>query len=205
MVFIVNDTTLLISHDNLQTLEIIANREFKKICEFFRKNKLCIHPDKTKFMIFSTNKLHGNIKICCNNNNENQNDPNLIFEIEEIKSSSKVPAIKFLGVYFDPLLNFKFHISTLKNKLAKTLYALKMSKNKLSNNSLYLLYFALFHSHLVYANIIWSCTDSSTINSIFKLQKKAIRLISGSKFNAHTEPLFKKTWNPSLTWPYFLF
>ena len=67
-----------------------------------------------------------------------------------------------------------------------------MSKNKLSNNSLYLLYFALFHSHFVYANIIWSCTDSSTINSIFKLQKKAIRLISGSKFNAHTEPLFKK-------------
>ena len=26
---------------------------------------------------------------------------------------------------------------------------------------------------------------------LFKLQKTAIRIISGSKFNAHTEPLFK--------------
>ena len=29
-------------------------------------------------------------------------------------------------------------------------------------------------------------------NIIFKLQKKAIRTISNSKFNAHTEPLFKE-------------
>ena len=32
-----------------------------------------------------------------------------------------MPAIKFLGVFFDPDLNLKFHISTLKIKLSKAL------------------------------------------------------------------------------------
>ena len=169
-----DDTTLLYSHDNLQTLEIIANREFQKVCEFFRSNKLSIHPDKTKFMLFTTNNVSGKIQLYCNNNNVTQNNPELISEIEEIKTNSKVPAIKFLGVHFDTNLNFKYHISTLRNKLSKSLYALKMAKNIIPKESLLLLYYALFHSHLVYACVIWSCADSSSINTIFKLQKKLL-------------------------------
>lgn len=50
----------------------------------------------------------------------------------------------------------------------------------------------MFHSHLVYAISIWSNVATSTISTLFKLQKKAIRIITNSRYNAHTEPLFKK-------------
>ena len=45
---------------------------------------------------------------------------------------------------------------------------------------------------MLYALQIWSCSKSGPINKIFKMQKKAIRIISGASYNAHTEPLFKK-------------
>ncbi len=36
--------------------------------------------------------------------------PSLIFPIERVSSASPIPAVKFLGVYIDPYLNFKFHL-----------------------------------------------------------------------------------------------
>ena len=55
-----------------------------------------------------------------------------------------------------------------------------------------LLYYSLFHSHLIYALPIWSCTNSGTLNPLFKMQKNAIRIVNNVPYNAHTEPLFKK-------------
>ncbi len=43
-------------------------------------------------------------------------------------------------------------------------------------------------SHINYHILAWGYEYSR----IFKLQKKAIRIISISKYNAHSEPLFKK-------------
>ena len=188
-----DDTTLLLSHDNIKVLTEMVNCEFGKVCEFFCINKMVLHPDKTKFILFSRSNFNNEtIQIFCNNNNSNQNNPNLIHPITRVLSSDNEPAIKFLGVLFDPDLNFKSHIANLKSKLSKSLYTLRTVKNTLSTDSLLLLYNSIFHCHLLYANTIWSCSRSSLINEIFKMQKAAVRLITGSAYNAHTEPLFKK-------------
>ena len=94
--------------------------------------------------------------------------------------------------FFYPNLNFKHHIVNLKSKLSKALYALRTAKNTLSSKSLLLIYNSIFHCHLLYAIQIWSCSRSGPINELFKMQKKAIRIVSGSSYNSHTEPLFKK-------------
>ncbi len=164
----------------------------KKICEYFISNKLALHPNKTNFIIFSNKNIEIPINIYCNNNNENENDPTLIQSISQINEYDKIPASKFLGVYFDPALNFNYHINIIRNKLSKALFSLRLAKNTLNESSLILLYYSLFHCHLIYALPIWSSTSQGQINKIFKLQKTAIRIISNSKYNAHTEPLFKK-------------
>ena len=53
------------------------------------------------------------------------------------------------------------------------------------------LYYTLVHCHLVYANIIWSSAKQSTLNPLYLKQKAAVRIISSSTYNAHTEPIFK--------------
>ena len=49
-----DDTTLLASTDSVESLNNFVNVEFKKVCDFFRTNKLMLHPDKTKILFFST-------------------------------------------------------------------------------------------------------------------------------------------------------
>jgi len=48
-----DDTTLLASSDSVESLNNFVNVEFKKVCDFFRINKLMLHPDKTKILFFS--------------------------------------------------------------------------------------------------------------------------------------------------------
>jgi hypothetical protein len=65
-------------------------------------------------------------------------------------------------------------------------------KNTLNKKALKALYYTLIHCHLVYAVQIWSCCNKKLLKNLFSKQKIAIRLVGGLKYNAHTEPTFKK-------------
>ena len=101
-------------------------------------------------------------------------------------------AIKFLGIYLDPGLNFKFHIDQLNKKLSKSLFCIRRSKNILTEKALKTLYYSTFHCHLIYGILIYTCAYQSNLNSLIIKQKKAIRCITNSQYNAHTGPLLKK-------------
>jgi hypothetical protein len=106
--------------------------------------------------------------------------------------TSVIPAVKFLGVFIDPNLNFKFHINHIVSKISKSLYFLRQSKHFLTPSALQSLYYSLIHCHLIYALPVWSCTYKSYLTSIIQIQKRAIRIISLSHYNSHTEPIFKQ-------------
>ena len=60
-------------------------------------------------------------------NNSDQNDPSLVKKLSYVNSKSDVPVIKFLGVYIDCNLNFKYHIQAIRKKNFKiSLYHAKM-------------------------------------------------------------------------------
>jgi hypothetical protein len=189
-----DDTTLVCSADNVIDLYSKANLEFKKICDFFRKNKLVLHPKKTNYILYSKLEVppDDDRQIFCNNNNGNDVIPEFIHQIERISSNSLSTSVKFLGVLIDDKMSFKDHVANIRKKLSKSLYLLNSVKNVLPSKTILLLYYSMFHSHLIYSIQLWSSTPQSLINSLFKLQKKAIRIVANAKFNAHTEPLFKK-------------
>ena len=108
----------------------------------------------------------------------------MLIPIEHVNSLSATPAIKFLGIFIDPELNFKYHISHLTTKIAKALYFIRNSKNILSEWGLKSIYYSLVHCHLVYANIIWSSARESTLKPLYLKQKAAVRIISSSSYNA---------------------
>jgi len=126
-----------------------------------------------------------------NNNNLRENLPQHINTLSRISDTDSLPAIKYLGVYFDQNLNFKCHISHISKKLSYALYALRQVKNFLPPVALKTLYYSLFHCHLIYAIEIWSNVPDSLLKPLVAKQKAAIRLLSNQSYNAHTEPLFK--------------
>ena len=189
-----DDTTLLLSHSNIEILMQIANVEFQKIVTFFRQHKLSLHPLKTKFVIFSNSTVvrQMDLSLVINFNNHDEDDQLKISRVERILHNSEFPAVRFLGVYFDPLLNFNSHIKIITSKLSRALYMLRTSKNFLTIKARKVIYYSLFHCHLIYCLPIWSCSTTNNIKGIITMQKKAIRIVSGSSYNAHTEPIFKE-------------
>jgi Reverse transcriptase (RNA-dependent DNA polymerase) len=192
-----DDTTLFASGSNLIELVQFINNEFQKVCEFFRANKLLLHPEKTKFIIFDTSGskiVYDDVKLFLNNNNCNE----VVSEAKKsplspVKHDSLVPAVKFLGIFIDGKINFKYHVSKISAKISSSLFFIRSAVNLLSEKSLKLLYYSLIHCHLIYCNTLWGCAADSTINELFLKQKKAIRLISKESYNSHTQPLFCKS------------
>ncbi len=68
---------------------------------------------------------------------------------------------------------------------------MRSARNILSKKSLTSLYYSLIHSHLIYGIQVWSSCNNEAVNSLFKLQKKAIRIIHSLPYNGHTESYFK--------------
>jgi Reverse transcriptase (RNA-dependent DNA polymerase) len=188
-----DDTKLLAKNSDPKTLNDFVNSEFYKINTFFRAHRLSLHASKTKFMVFTNSPTvyNFNFEIVINNNNLGGNDPNLILPIQRVNNESDVPYIKFLGVSMDCNLNFKQHIQQISKKISSGLYFIRTAKNNLTPRALKFLYYSLVHCHLIYAIQIWSCSAPSNLKCLIVLQKSAVRLISSSSYNAHTEPLFK--------------
>ena len=189
-----DDTALLARGSNINDLADFVNTEFHKVVQYFRKNKLALHPEKTKVMFFSKSHLVNSNPptIFINfNNMDSAVNPELLVPIENISINSRIPAIRYLGVYFDPQLNFKFHIQTIVKKISKMLYSYRQTKQVLTWNAKKSLYYATIHSHLIFGIHIWSCTSDSSLTPLILKQKMSIRILYNASYNAHTEPLFK--------------
>jgi hypothetical protein len=187
-----DDTTQSSSHSNLETLVHNVNLEFQKTVNFFSSHKLSLHPEKTKFMFISHSKVETMPKIFINYNSLNgPQDPNKIFNMKCVNDSPD-PYIKFLGILIDPQLSFKFHIKSVTKKLSTSLYFLRNSKHILNEHARKSIYYATFHSHLIYGIQLWTCCSESLLKPIIQKQKMAIRIVAGAKYNSHTEPLFKR-------------
>ena len=72
--------------------------------------------------------------------------------------------------------------------LIKYVGLLNKLKHYLPASILKTLYCSLILPHLNYGSLAWGFDAKR----IFKLQKRALRCITNSKFNAHTVPLFKQ-------------
>jgi len=143
-------------------------------------------------MIVSGSAVHTVPNIVINYNPlSGVQDPSKIIKMNYI-NNSPTPYAKFLGVLIDPKLSFKTHINHVIKKVSTALYFLRGAKKVLNQRALKFIYYALFHSHLIYASQLWSCCNESLLKPIVTKQKMAVRILSNAKYNSHTEPLFKK-------------
>ena len=84
-------------------------------------------------------------------------------------------------------MSWKTHINQISNMISRSIGALNKLKYILPPSIKIMIYNALILPRINYGLLVWGYENEK----IFKLQKKAIRLISLAKYNAHTEPLFK--------------
>ena len=79
------------------------------------------------------------------------------------------------------------HTNKISSKLGRYTGILSKLKHLLPTYILKTLYNTLFIPHLTHGILAWGFA----LNRLYKIQKKAVRIITNSKFNAHTSLLFK--------------
>ena len=105
----------------------------------------------------------------------------------------RVKEYKYLGVIFDEKLNWKVHISHLTNRLSKgagIFYKLRKIVNK---NTLFQVYYALVHSHLIYGILPWGRASKSAIRPLCVIVNRIIKAIcqSHGRYDAVSPPYQK--------------
>jgi len=192
-----DDTFALKADSNLENLITNINSDIKMMAMWFKANKLAVNISKTKYIIFrNKGKVIGpNLPpVLYDENEPNQpHSPDKITVLERLHEkheNSNSRAYKLLGIYLDEYLSFDYHANYLLSKLNRSMFCIKMAKNNVNYKGRRSLYFALVHSHLNYCPTILSCLTQKNKNKLFKVQKKALRIMTGSNYNAHTAPLF---------------
>ena len=171
-----DDTNLLYSHKDQNTLKKILNKDLKDLYEWLCANRLSLNVAKTEFMIFRPPKmkLSGRVVLTLNRT--------------KIHESTK---IKYLGLILDPRLTWKEHINELSKKLNRSIGMLYKTREFCPTSILKTLYHSLFNSHVTYGLPVWGYSSDLLLDKIIKAQKKAIRVITFSKYTEHVAPLLK--------------
>jgi len=150
------------------------NSVMTKITNWFQSNLLTVNCNKTHFMQFLTKKQNERkIQIIA---------PNSI--------NTNINSTKFLCLIINNSLSWKDHIAALTSKLNKVCYAIRSIKPSLSVDMLRMVYFSYVHSVMLYGIIFWG--NSHPSNSIFKIKKRIIRIITNTGSHDSCCHLFKQ-------------
>ena len=107
-------------------------------------------------------------------------------KIPEIKINDtlveRVTNFNFLGFLIDENLSWKYHINKISTKIARVIGVMSKLKRLVPSYTLKLMYNSLILPHINYGITLWG----HKAERLQKLQKRAVRVLTKSKYNAHT-------------------
>ena len=169
-------TNLLHFNKSVAKLNKLVNLDMKNLTVWLNANKISLNVDKTELVIFKhqRKKLDTEIKIKLNR-----------------KRLYPSQSVRYRGIKIDQNLNWEDHINDIAVKLNRANALLFKIRNFVNVTILKTIYFAIFDSHINYANLVWA-QNSNAMSRILTLQKKALRIITFQSRNCHSGPLFFK-------------
>ena len=179
LILFADDTTMYASHRNSNYLNYIIQEDLDNLTTWFKLNSLTLNVQKSSAMEFLPE-------------NKQPTNSHLMTKIED-SNLSITNTTKFLGVTIDNKLNWHDHIENVIKKISTNKLLIGKSCKLLSITAKRNIYYAHIHSHLLYANVIWSGhMKSKQRSNIGKVQKYCVRAIMNKPKNHHTDPLFKE-------------
>ena len=173
MLLFADDSNVFLTGKNINELIDTMNNELKHVVTWLNTNKLSLNVKKSNYMIFTQTKYTNETKVVINDT-----------------CLDRVLETKILGVIIDPKLTWKAHINLIKSKVSRGIAILCKARKLLNKEALIILYYSFIYPFLTYCIEIWGGTYTSYTKSLFVCQKKIVRIITNSKWNAHTDTLF---------------
>lgn len=162
-----DDTTIFASSANLSDLECLVNSELRKVSKWCIANRLSINLKKTNFMIIKSPKKTMTKKV----------DIKLLNKENSYISIEKKDHVKFLGVFIDDNLSWKYHISSLCSRLSRNAGIFLKLRHFVSLSQMKSIYYSLVYPHVTYAIVAWGSAYKTHLNKIQVKQNHILRII----------------------------
>ena len=153
-----DDTNLLGTGNDKNQTEQHINNELKKLHAWFCSNKLTLHPDKSRYLVYTKDKL---IQLKLGGKN-----------MMRCGYGQQEEGVKFLGVLIDENLDWKLHINNIKKKIGKGNYLLWRYKNKLTQPMKRTIYESFVRTHINYCLLVWGAKKTIAHTELRKQIKR---------------------------------
>ena len=182
-----DDTTAMASADfrNILELENSLNKSAREIHQWASSNKLPLNEDKTKVLMITGKRLASKISYY----------PNITLDADTPLST--VESATLLGLDLDCKLSFSNHIEKLCKNISSRIAVLRKIRGFVPLRQRIQYYNSVIRPIMSYGSVIWSNCDKELLNRVFKLQKRAARVILYADRLAPSVELFNKlSWIP---------
>ena len=153
-----------------------VNMDLKYLYHWLLANKISLNCAKTEFIFF---KREGQ---------------EFSFEFKIKMNGVKISPskqIKYLGIFLDSHLNGDYHCKLLLNKLKRANGMLCKARHYVPSHEIQSIYHAIFASHMIYGCQVWGQSVNVHTEKIFKIQNRAMRIISFADFHSNADPIYK--------------
>ena len=175
MVLFADDSNLITAEESSESLEIATYIELANIQQWFQENGLVLNAGKSSYVLFRSR-------------NKPDIDPIIMVGDEVLE---RADSTMFLGIGVDESLSWSNHIDHLCKKLSSTVFLLRNMRSYCDDAMLTSLYHSLFVSVARYGIANWGGGSASNMYRVFKLQKRAVRVIARLRSRDSCREVFK--------------
>ena len=175
-----DDTHITYADVDVNSTQLKMNHDLGNLNKWLISNKLTLNTAKTEFMLIRSKQKLSTLS----------SQPELSIDNVPIE---KVTSVKSLGIFIDENLRLQTHIDKLSKKITSAIGAIKRIRDFVPTPTLYCIYNALIQSLFDYCNIVWGNCGKTSFDWLQKLQYRAARVLTFTRYDADVKRLNGKT------------
>lgn len=164
VVLYADDTALFASGNDISQIQKTLNDDLARAHQWLNANKLTLNAKKTKSMLFGTSKKLGQVT-------QSMHVKVGDAELEQVEQ------FKYLGLNFDPCLNWTQHVKTVSSKIAQRIGVLYRARKHITAGTANTLCKTLIFPIIDYGNMFWSQGPQANNTRLQRLQNRAGRIV----------------------------
>ena len=172
-----DDTTLYDIQTSMHLIEQILQSGLNQLHVWCKNNGMMLNSIKTKVMLITTSQ-------------KRQRLPNTSFNLKYMDETLKmISNDKILGGFVDDNLTWSDHVKHICKKVSSYIWLLSKIKHFLPQEHRVQFYKSYIQPHMDFCNIVWANSCEANKMKMFKLQKRACRVILDYKVEDSSEAL----------------
>ena len=159
-----DDSTLHTINKDVSFIQNSLQISLNDVQLWCKKNKMALHPKKTKSMLIATRQKHQLYPL----------------SLDLYLNSSAIQQVddhRILGVIFDETLSWHSHINNMCKTISRNLFLMNKLKHLVSMKALKLFFHAHILSHFNYSSNLWSNASQVYLKRLESLHKRGAKLL----------------------------